>query len=66
MFIYVRGIRNTPQKTEGAAAADMLAGFSDGPGFQPTGFEVSWRNTGTLENEREDDQMGSSSNLEKN
>lgn len=40
MFIYVRGIRNTPQKTEGAAAADMLAGFSDGPGFQPTGFEV--------------------------
>lgn len=50
----------------GVAAVNVLVGFGDGPGFQPTSFEESWRNRGMLENEREEDEMDSSNNLEKN
>lgn len=67
-YVYLKkqsDVLETPQKTRGEAAVNTLAGSSDGPGFQPTGFERSWRNRGTLENEREEDQMGSGNNLEK-
>lgn len=50
----------------GVAAVNVLVGFRDGPGFQPTGFEESWRNRGMLENEREEGEMGGGNNLEKN
>jgi len=48
-----------------ATAVDMLAGFSGGPGCQPTGFEESQGNGGMLEKEREEHQMDSGNDLEK-